>query len=85
VIAVIVVMQHHSHHLKLEITTSVTELMNLIPFGLEKAVQVTIHAVHSYFSVQLPAATTDRIELRICTDQGQADEIVLVLFAEIYV
>ena len=38
-----------------------------------------------YFSVQLPAATTDRIELRICTDQDQRDEAVLVLFAEVYV
>ena len=38
-----------------------------------------------YFSVQLPAATTDRIELRICTDQPQDDEIVLVLFGELYV
>ena len=38
-----------------------------------------------YFSVQLPAATTDRIELRICIDQGLNDENVLVLFAEIYV
>ena len=38
-----------------------------------------------YFSVQLPTATTDRIELRICHDQYQSDENVLVLFAEIYV
>ena len=38
-----------------------------------------------YFSVQLPAATTDRIELRICTDQDRGDESVLVLFAELYV
>jgi hypothetical protein len=38
-----------------------------------------------YFSVQLPAATTDRIELRICTDQRQGDEAVLVLLAEMYV
>ena len=38
-----------------------------------------------YFSVPLPAATTDRIELRICSDQHQADETVLVTFAEIYV
>ena len=38
-----------------------------------------------YFSVQVPAATTDRIELRICSDQHQADETVLVLFAEVYV
>ena len=38
-----------------------------------------------YFSVQLPAATTDSIELRICSDQPQNDESVLVLFAEIYV
>ena len=38
-----------------------------------------------YFSVQLPAATTDRIELRICIDQTQGDEAVLVLFAEVYV
>lgn len=38
-----------------------------------------------YFSVQLPAATADRIELRICIDQGLSDEAVLVLFAELYV
>ena len=38
-----------------------------------------------YFSVQVPAATTDRIELRICSDQSQRDETVLVLFAEVYV
>ena len=38
-----------------------------------------------YFSVQLPAATTDRIELRICSDQHHSDETVLVLFVEIYV
>ena len=38
-----------------------------------------------YFSVQLPAATTDRIELRICTDQDEGDEAVLVLFSEVYV
>ena len=38
-----------------------------------------------YFSVQLPAATTDRIELRICIDQSQGDETVLVLFGELYV
>ena len=34
-----------------------------------------------YFSVQLPTATTDGIELRIC---DQSDDTVLVLFAEIY-
>lgn len=38
-----------------------------------------------YFSVQLPSATTDRIELRICTDQVQTDERMMVLFAEVYV
>ena len=38
-----------------------------------------------YFSVQLPAATTDRIELRICSDQHHSDETVLILFTEIYV
>ena len=38
-----------------------------------------------YFSVQLPAATTDTIELRICVDQEESDETVVVLFAEIYV
>ena len=38
-----------------------------------------------YFSVQLPAATTDRIEIRICSDQLPSNEPVLVLFAEIYV
>ena len=38
-----------------------------------------------YFSVHLPSATTDRIELRICTDQWISDEAVLVLFAELYV
>ena len=38
-----------------------------------------------YFRVQLPAVTTDSIELRICSDQSQSDETVLVLFAEIYV
>ena len=38
-----------------------------------------------YFSVQLPAATTDRIELRICYDEDLANERVLVLFAELYV
>ena len=38
-----------------------------------------------YFSVQFPAATTDRIELRICIDESIANELVSVLFAEIYV
>ena len=38
-----------------------------------------------YFSVQLPAATTDTIELRICIDQHEGDETIHVLFAEIYV
>ena len=39
-----------------------------------------------YFSVQLPAATTDRIELRICTDEDFFEnEPVLVQLAEIYV
>jgi hypothetical protein len=48
VIAVIVAM-HHFHQLKLETTTSVIELIGKIPFGLvqEKAVRVTILAVHS--------------------------------------
>ena len=38
-----------------------------------------------YFSVQLSAATTDRIELRICVDQDNGDERMVVQFAEIYV
>ena len=38
-----------------------------------------------YFSIQLPEPTTDRIEVRICNDQSQKDERVLVHFAEIYV
>lgn len=38
-----------------------------------------------YFIVQLSEATTDRIELRICNDQGHADESVAILFAELYV
>ena len=38
-----------------------------------------------YFSVQLPTPTTDQIELRICQDNDQMDEQVVVLFAEIYV
>ena len=38
-----------------------------------------------YFSVQLPTPTTDQIELRICTDETLDNELVLVLFAEIYV
>ena len=38
-----------------------------------------------YFSVQLPAATTDRIELRICTDENFANEPIVVLLAELYV
>ena len=38
-----------------------------------------------YFSVQLSSTTADRIELRICIDQVESDETVLVLFAEIYV
>ena len=38
-----------------------------------------------YFSVQLPATTTDRIELRICNDNNPTNEVVLVRFAEIYV
>jgi hypothetical protein len=38
-----------------------------------------------YFSVQLPSATTDRIEIRICTDQRKNDEVVSVLLAEFYV
>ena len=64
--------------------------MDRIPFGLEKAVQVIIHAAHSItlhtlVCIQLPSATTDRIELRICTDQPDELETVLVLFAELYV
>ena len=38
-----------------------------------------------YFSVQLPAATTDTIELRICVDQIDVNEGMVVQFAEIYV
>jgi hypothetical protein len=38
-----------------------------------------------YFSVQLPAATAGRIELRICIDEPQTNENVVVLFAEMYV
>ena len=38
-----------------------------------------------YFSVQLPAATTDRIELRICVNERHSNEVVMVLFAEMYV
>ena len=38
-----------------------------------------------YFSVQLSEATTDRIELWICSDQHQTDETILITFAEIYV
>ena len=38
-----------------------------------------------YFSVQLSESTTDKVELRICTDQGANDEQLFVLFAEIYV
>lgn len=38
-----------------------------------------------YFSVQLPSATTDKIELQICSDEFAANEPVLVLFAEIFV
>ena len=38
-----------------------------------------------YFSVQLPTPTTDQIELRICKDQSDSDEKIVVLFAEIYV
>ena len=38
-----------------------------------------------YFSVQLPTPTTDQIELRICKDQSDRDEQLLVQFAEIYV
>ena len=38
-----------------------------------------------YFSIQLPEPTTDHIEIRICNDQSQGDESVLVHFAEIYV
>ena len=38
-----------------------------------------------FFNVQLSAASADRIELRICSDQHQGDETILVLVAEIYV
>ena len=38
-----------------------------------------------YFSVQLPESTTDSIELRICFDQNERDETILVLFADLYV
>ena len=38
-----------------------------------------------YFSVQLPTATTNRIELRICIDEPLGNEQVLVLFTEMYV
>ena len=63
VIAVIVVM-HHFHQLKLEIITFVIELMDRIPFGLEKAVQATIHAAlsitlyTSVYNFHLPLRTT---------------------------
>jgi hypothetical protein len=38
-----------------------------------------------WFSVQLPTLTTDRIEVRICSDQPTTDEDVLVELLEIYV
>ena len=38
-----------------------------------------------YFSVDLSSPTTDRVELRICSDQHADDELLVVLFAEIYV
>ena len=38
-----------------------------------------------YFSIQLSAETTDRIELRICTDENFANEPIVVLLAELYV
>ena len=38
-----------------------------------------------YFSVELPEATTDRIEIRICSDQPLGNESVFVHFAELYV
>ena len=37
-----------------------------------------------WFSVQLPAPTTDAIEVSICCDQGTSDEDVLVELIEIY-
>ena len=36
-VTLVIVMQHHFHLLKLETTISVTEQMDLIHFGLEKA------------------------------------------------
>ena len=38
-----------------------------------------------YFSVQLPASTTDRIEIRLCTDEYFANEPIVVVLAELYV
>ena len=46
-VIVAIVVMHHSHQLKSEITTSVTELMDLTLFRLGKAVQTTIHASRS--------------------------------------
>ena len=45
-VTVAIVAVHHSHQLKLEITTSVTELMDWTAFGLEKAARMIIHAAH---------------------------------------
>ena len=46
-VIVAIVVMHHSHHLKLEITISVIKLMDWIAYGPEKAAQEVIHAAHS--------------------------------------
>ena len=47
--------------------------------------QCCSHHNPPYFKTQLSASTTDNIELRICQDQDQQDERILVHFAEVFV
>jgi hypothetical protein len=88
VIAVTVLI-HHSHQMKLEKTTSACDRADEFDplwTGESCANDNPCCSFNNppYFSVQLPAVTTDRIELRICTDEAQRHEAVLVLLAEIY-
>ena len=46
-VTMMIVSLPHFHQLRWEKTISVTDLMVLIIFGLEKAAELTIHAAHS--------------------------------------
>ena len=73
-----------------------TQTMHLIEFnyipmthsGMARSVRVGAVRVpslpHAWFSVQLPAPTTDMIEVSICCDQDTMDEDTPVELIEIY-